>query len=113
MILKRTWRSLSAVVVGTGLAAAAPAHAALSPLYQSIREIKAILVDPRLAAAFPNQAPVTSIEGPDVDVYQVGAGTCSVEVHVVDVPAETGKADDGRPAAVHLAVRRNRSSASQ
>jgi hypothetical protein len=91
MILHRIWRSLSAVVVGAGLAAATPAHAALSPLYQSIREIKAILEDPRLAAAFPNQAPVTSIEVPDVDVYQIGAGTCSVEVHVVDMPAKPGK----------------------
>jgi hypothetical protein len=72
-------------------AIASPASAALSPLFESVREIEAILQDPRLAQSFPNQDGIISIEVSGMDSYEIGTGTCSVTVKVVDVPKKPGE----------------------
>ena len=81
------WTSAGLLLLLLGL----PAHAALSPLYESIREIQAILEDPRVAEAFPDQSAITSIDVIGEDQYQVGTDTCEVDVHIVDVPAKPGE----------------------
>lgn len=92
--MRSTWRRKAA---GLGLVFSAlalvpiPAHAVLSPLYESMREIETILQDPRLAEAFANQQAVISITSPAIDTYELRTQSCTVTVKVVDVPAEAGK----------------------
>ncbi len=89
-----TWKGTTAAF-GLLLAAVTllplPAYAALSPLYQSLREIETILHDPRLADAFANQQAVVSITSPATDTYELRTESCTVTVEVIDVPAEAGK----------------------
>jgi hypothetical protein len=63
---------------------AAPAHAALSPLNESIREIETILDDARLRDAFANQEPIVSITAPEQDVFEFKTLSCTIDVRVVD-----------------------------
>lgn len=65
--------------------AAAPASAALAPLYETMREIEAMLGDPRMAEAFKNMEPIVSIEMTAQDVWEFRTPNCSVVVTVKDV----------------------------
>jgi hypothetical protein len=67
-----------------------PASAALSPLYESVREIEAILQDGRLVAAFANQEAITSITNPSQDVYELKTQSCTIDVTVATLPKKPG-----------------------
>ena len=71
--------------------AGTPAMAALSPLYQSMREIEAILRDGHLVQAFANQEAIMSITTPSRDVYEVKTKSCTLTVNVVDAPPKPGE----------------------
>ncbi len=89
-----TWKSKVAglgLVVSAPLLLALPAAAALSPLYESAREIAAILADPHLGDAFANQEAIVSITATAPDIYEVKSLSCTVVVTVADAPAEPGK----------------------
>jgi hypothetical protein len=84
-----------AIGLALGFAAfgsAGPAAAALAPIYESIREIGAILADPRLAEAVGAGAlPITSITDNGAGGYVFATERCTVTVTVVTVPPEPGK----------------------
>lgn len=88
-------RRARALAIGIGLAlagAAGPASAALAPIYESIREIGAILADPRLAQAVGQGAlPITSITDNGKGGYVFATAKCTVTVDVVTVKPEPGK----------------------
>ena len=70
--------------------AAAPASAALAPLYESMREIEAMLGDPRMADAFKNMEPIVSIEMTAQDVWEFRTPSCLVQVTVKNATVEPG-----------------------
>ena len=84
MAIHRNWPGVLLAVAAL-IVAAVPASAALSPLHESIREIKTILDDPRLAAAFRDQLPIISITVKSQDVFEFTSPSCTVDVSVVDV----------------------------
>ena len=84
MAIHRNWPGVL-VAVAALVVAAVPASAALSPLYESIREITTILEDPRLAAVFRDQLPIISITVKSQDVFEFTSPSCTVDVSVVDV----------------------------
>lgn len=71
-------------------AAAAPAFAALPPQYQRLAELKAVLADPRVGAAFDIAAPIDRVEYVRLDLYRVSGGGCRLDVAIVDLPAPSG-----------------------
>lgn len=66
------------------------AGAALSPYYQSVKEIEAIVGDKRVADAFKYVEPILSITTTGDDVYEVRTERCTLTVTIVDVPTEPG-----------------------
>jgi hypothetical protein len=84
------WR-LPALALGLSALIAGPAAAALSPYYESAREIAAILADPRLADALPGQSAIVSITESGASSFDFSNGRCTVTVKVVTVPPEPGK----------------------
>jgi hypothetical protein len=88
-------RRAQAIGLSLGLAAASlggPASAALAPIYESIREISAILADPRLAQAVgAGVLPITSITDNGKGGYVFATERCTVTVTVVTVPPQPGK----------------------
>lgn len=77
-------RTLLCLVLALG--AAAPAAAALPPHYQRAAELKAVVADPRIAAAFGIDAPIQRVEYVRPDLYRVSAGRCHLDVAIVDLP---------------------------
>ena len=67
------------------LAAAVPALAALPPYWQRAREVQAIIESSEIARLL-KENPVDGIEWREVDLYSVRAGTCRVDVRIVDLP---------------------------
>jgi hypothetical protein len=92
--MHRNWPGVL-LAVAVLIVADVPASAALSPLYESIREIKTILEDPRLAAVFRDQLPIISITVKSQDVFEFTSPSCRVDVKVVDV-SPTPKIVGGR-----------------
>jgi hypothetical protein len=84
-------RRLLALSLGLSALGVGPAAAALSPFYESAREIAAILADPRLAAALPGQSAIVSITESGASGFDFSNGRCTVTVRVVTVPPEAGK----------------------
>jgi len=84
-----------ALAVGASLVllgGAPPASAALAPLYESMREIGAILADPRLADAVgAGMLPITSITDNGKGGFVVATERCSVTVTVATVPPDPSK----------------------
>jgi hypothetical protein len=62
------------------------AHAALAPEWQRLAEFSKIVSSPELVDNFPNRAPVDRIERIADDLYRVTAGTCSMDIRIVDKP---------------------------
>lgn len=73
------------------LALATPAHALLSPYWQTAAEVRAILASGAVNDALKTQEPITSVVRTAPDVYEVRAGNCSVTVNIVDAPAASGQ----------------------
>ena len=84
---ERTGRS---AVVGAALllAGTTAASAALSPFYQSIREIEAILDDQRVSEALDQGDAILSIATTGDDVYEVRTSRCTLTITIVDVPSD-------------------------
>lgn len=85
MHLKRVL--LAAVMV---LAGVSHAWAALPPNYQRVAELQAILNDPAVVETFRIDQPIDRIEIIKTDLYRITAGSCHVDVAIVDVPVEEG-----------------------
>jgi hypothetical protein len=81
---------LSAAAAVAMLLGVSSAAAALSPYYQSAREIEAIVGDQRVADAFKYVEPILSITTAGDDVYEVRTERCALTVTVVDVPTDSG-----------------------
>jgi hypothetical protein len=69
------------------LLASAPAHAALPPYAQSVREIEAIINDRAVADALQGNM-IDRIETVAVDRLRVSAGACHADVHLKSLPRE-------------------------
>lgn len=80
----RTFLRLAAIGAA---AAAVPASAALPPNYQRLAELRAVLADPKVAAAFGMDAPIERVEHVRPDLYRVSAGRCHLDVAIADLPA--------------------------
>lgn len=76
---------LRLLALGAALAAM-PASAALPPHYQRIAELKAVLADPGVGAAFGIDAPIERVEYVKADLYRVSGGGCRLDVAIVDLP---------------------------
>ncbi|MEZ5666754.1 MAG: hypothetical protein R3F55_04835 [Alphaproteobacteria bacterium] len=63
------------------------AQAALPPEHQRARELDAIINSMDVLDQLQHQ-PIDSIEYVGTDLYRVAAGSCSVEVRIVDRPAD-------------------------
>jgi hypothetical protein len=77
-------RLASALVAAAFAAAAAmPAAAALPPQYQRLAELKAVLADPAVGAAFGIDSPIERVEYVRPDFYRVSGGACRLDVAIV------------------------------
>jgi hypothetical protein len=74
---------LAAAALGW-LVAGGPALAALPPYWQSVREIGAIIEDPRVHDALRYEEPILSISTTGDDVYVLRTARCTVTVTIVD-----------------------------
>lgn len=80
-----TW----AFLLAAGLAGVAEAGAALAPNYQRLAELRAILDDPAVIAAF-GAAPITGVTHLGSDTYLVVSETCRLSVRIVGQPLPAG-----------------------
>jgi hypothetical protein len=78
-------------VSGILLAAVSSAQAALAPNYQRIAELQAILDDRAVVDAFSVSQPIDRIEIITTDHYRVTAGSCHLDVAIVDIEDEPGR----------------------
>ncbi|MGO1074742.1 hypothetical protein [Inquilinus sp. CA228] len=70
------------------LTAATEAQAALPPYWQRLREIQAILDSNELARKL-RDTPIDRIERPGEDLYRIQAGPCTLDIRIVDDPADS------------------------
>ena len=82
--------TMLAVLAATLLLAPAGAQAALSPYWQSTREIAAIVNDLRVHNALKYEEPIVSVAVTAPDVYEVKTDRCTLTVKIVDKPAKPG-----------------------
>ena len=78
-------KSLVLIALGASTLAAAPAAAALPPQYQRLAELRAVLDNPGMIAAFASD-PIDRVEYVRPDLYRVVAGRCHVDVAILDLP---------------------------
>lgn len=71
------------VAATAAIAITSPALAALPPAYQRMAELKAIIDQPDLVAAFPPNTPIDEISYVSPDLYRVKAGKCALSVKIV------------------------------
>lgn len=78
------------LVLATGWLMLGPgaAEAALSPYWQSVKEIEAIVGDQRVNDALKYEEAILSISTTGNDVYEVRTERCVLRVTIVDVPQE-------------------------
>ncbi|HKU97246.1 MAG TPA: hypothetical protein VJR58_18315 [Vineibacter sp.] len=81
----RVYRLIATAVgaIGTVLVIVGAAQAALPPYWQRAREIEAIANSTDVANKL-GKAPIDQIDRPSEDLYRVRAGTCTLEVRIVD-----------------------------
>ncbi|SHO67604.1 hypothetical protein SAMN02745172_04285 [Pseudoxanthobacter soli DSM 19599] len=70
--------------------ACTPAFAVLSPYWQRVTEMKAIMADEGVAAALQASGPIISVTAGAGDGYEVATATCRLRVTVVDAPKPVG-----------------------
>lgn len=75
--------------VAAFLAMTLTAGAALSPYWQSAREIDTIVNDQRVHDALAGEEAILSISATGADVYEVRTQRCQLSVTVVDKPTDT------------------------
>ena len=66
------------------------AQAALSPYWQSTKEIARIVNDSRVHDALKYEEPIRSIGVSAPDTYEVRTERCTLKVKIVDEPAKPG-----------------------
>ena len=88
--------SLRLAVLAATAFAALPASAALPPNYQRIAELRAVLNDGGVGAAFDMSQPIERIEYVRPDLYRVSAGRCRLDVAIVGLPMPRGMAGPRR-----------------
>ena len=72
------------------LLVAAPAMAALPPIYQRTAELAAIVSALNGSPDLETLGEVIAIEYVDVDVYDVHGATCLITAHIVSTPSKDG-----------------------
>ena len=82
----------AACVVVATVYCTVPAEAALSPFYQRLAELNAILADPAITGALEPHGPIDAVEAAGPDRYVVRAGGCVLGVAVATVPPPAGEA---------------------
>jgi hypothetical protein len=83
------------------LGAAAEARAALPPYWQRLRELQAILDSNDLAQKL-RDAPIDRIERPGEDLYRIQAGPCTLDIRIVDNPADSPQPAMPGPRRFHI-----------
>jgi hypothetical protein len=83
--MSRSFCLLNAAVL-LPLSTLTPAHAALSPYWQRVTEMQAIAGDQGVAAKLEARGPIEVIEATGPDAYVVKAGSCTLQVSIVDAP---------------------------
>ncbi|MGV2979567.1 hypothetical protein ACERNI_05080 [Camelimonas sp. ID_303_24] len=78
-----------AFLLPASLAGLAEARAALAPNYQRLAELRAILEDPAVIAAF-GVAPIDSIARVGPDSYLVASEACQLPVRIMGQPLPAG-----------------------
>lgn len=86
-------KSLHLAALGAAALAAVPAGAALPPNYQRLAELRAVLAHPGVAGAFGTEQPIDRVRP---DLYRVTAGSCHVDVTIVDLPTRADQAGPRR-----------------
>ena len=85
------------------LTAAIAAQAALPPYWQRLREIQAILDSNDLSDKLRGN-PIDRIDRSGADLYRIQAGSCTLDVRIVDDPApSSGPAMPG-PRRFHIEI---------
>jgi len=72
------------------LLAPAGAEAALSPYWQSAKEIARIVDDKRVHDALKYEEPILSIGVTAADAYEVRTERCTLKVMIIDKPSKPG-----------------------
>jgi hypothetical protein len=75
------------LLASAALLLSAAAHAAISPQYQRPKEMRAILDDAKVLAAFDAAHPIESIARIEPAHYRVSSGGCTMDVTLIDDPA--------------------------
>ena len=92
---------LLALALAAGLM---PASAALSPFWQRIAELRAIIDDLRVAQAVEGHGDITSVGWGGVDTYEVRAGDCTLAVKIIDIKPPPGQEMKAGPRQFDLKV---------
>lgn len=64
------------------------AEAALPPYYQRAREMQAILESRDVALRLQDHGPIDILQRVAEDLYRLKAGPCSLDVRIIDEPAD-------------------------
>ena len=81
-------RAILAVAAVVAVLAPVAAQAALSPYWQSVKEITAIANDSQVRDALQYEEPILSIGLTAADEYEVRTERCTLSVKIVDKPAK-------------------------
>lgn len=81
---------LAVIAFGALAVSAAPAAAELPPHYQRVAELKAVLENSGVAAAFGINQLIDRVEYVRRDLYRVTAGRCHIDVAIVGQPTPPG-----------------------
>ena len=88
--MKRLTSAVFAAFAASALLAPAGANAALSPYWQSTKEIVRIANDERVHDALKYEEPILLIGVSAPDAYEVRTERCTLPVKIVDKPAKPG-----------------------
>ncbi len=83
-------RPTLAMLAALAVLVPAGANAALSPYWQSAKEIGKIVNDQRVHDALKYEEPILSVAATAPDEYEVRTERCTLKVKIVDKPAKPG-----------------------
>lgn len=83
-------RSLGAIAALCFAASLSPAAAALAPNYQRLAEMRAILDNPEVQAAFDVRRPIEGLTYLGPDHYQASGGGCHLDIRLIGVAMPDG-----------------------
>lgn len=88
--MKRTTSAMLAASAVATLLVPTAASAALSPYWQSSREIAVIVNDQRVHDALKYEEAILSVRSTAPNAYEVATEHCTLPVRIVDKPAKPG-----------------------